>query len=99
MKIVFHTNLDEAQHDVSNLNQILTGHLTAYTVPRVGERIVFPFEKPGKLVKFSFELEVCEVRYNYHRNVIEIELHIPSTFSKMSIQEWCDWFKRHRGQT
>lgn|SRR6185369_912528 len=101
MKLTFHTNLDEAKLDVRDLNYKVRDYLVDH-VPREGDRIVFRFEKPdgplGFERSFTYELEMCAVNWNYHDCVIAVELHIPSYYSSMSLNDYCEWFKRHRGQ-
>lgn len=93
MKIVFHTNLDEAQRDVSNLNAMHAQSI----VPRVGEYVVFPFEKweDKRSREFSFSLEVVAVRYNYFSSTVEVELHMMRS-SLQSIYDWTLWFRKFR---
>ncbi len=96
MKILFHTNLDEAQRDVSNLNAF-GFHNENSVIPRVKEYIVFPFEKweNDRSREFTFSLEVVGVRYNYFNSTVNVELHIPRIPSQ-SIAEWSEWFRKFR---
>ncbi len=88
MKVHFKTNLDEPQPDVWDLNERWPKDAP---LPRVGERILFVFDGNRK-----FELEVCSVAFNYAANEAQVELHMPSYYGRMSINEWAEWFKRHR---
>ena len=86
--IRFTTNLDEGQRFMNELST----EWPANCVPRVGERIELPLSD-GKY----FQLEVCAVTYaaTCKPFTTVVELHIPSYYSKMSIYEWSEWFKRH----
>jgi len=91
MQLQFHTNLDDAKPDVNRLNVLRHDGMT---VPRKGERLVFPFQYNNKT--FSFDLEVVAVNYNYFAHLIVVELHIASPHR--SIAEWIPWFRRFRYQ-
>lgn len=90
MKIHFFTNLDEAKADVRR--ELSTWPTDI--VPRVGERVRFPIQGPGRKV---FDLEVVAVTYDATGIAVEadVELHIPSYLHK-SIKEWSEWLERHR---
>lgn len=93
MKAIFSTNLDEAKRDVFALNErVRTSGMGLVHVPRVGERIIFEFERGGTK---RYELEVCAVSYHYADNVAEVELHIPS-YHRTSISDWSEYMRRHR---
>lgn len=96
MKLRFRTNLDEPKEtmDLVDLNREANDR-PDLIVPRVGERITFRFARDGQR-DFSYELEVCSVAYDYRNGLVEVELHMPSYYASMSINEWAAWFKRHR---
>jgi hypothetical protein len=100
VKLVFKTNLDEPQRDVWEINDKANDGVRLAPVPRVGERISFPFKRWDHLAKregsFSYELEVCAIAYDFHARVVHVELHMPSYYKTMSIHDWSEWFKRHR---
>lgn len=81
-KVIFHTNIDEAQRYVSDLNANYNGDV----YPVNGERIEFIGDKR------IFELEVVAVRFTDRGMVKEIELHVPSVYGSMSLQSWIDRF-------
>lgn len=96
MKIYFYTNLDEAQNDVFQLNYNHHIDTNTHPVPRVGERLEFTFEKYWEKRQSKFELEVVGVNYDYAMNTVRVELYIPSNYKYMSIDEWTNWFNKHR---
>ena len=87
-KIRFHTNLDEVQGYVSDINSNWEGDIYPVVVDKIA------FDKHDDL-KFIFELEVKAVRFKQYGSIKEIELHIPSYYGNMSLDAWCEWFKRH----
>lgn len=95
MKLVFRCNLDEVQRDVDELNREAQARFTR--TPAKGERIRFSFDCAPEKTRRCYDLEVCEVTFDLHLNVCEIELHMPSYYVGMSISDWSKQFKRHRG--
>lgn len=93
MRIVFKTNLDEPQRDLLELNawNLQTPHIA---IPRVGERVLFPFKKGGR--DFGYELEIVAITYAYENGRVDVELHVPSYQRTMSVRDWTDWFRAHR---
>ncbi len=91
-RIRFHTNLDEAQGDVSRLADMWPDNI----VPRVGEHLKLEFRRDGRRY---YELRVVQVRYGVslegeHNLSIEVELHLPPHHG--SIAEWTTWIRKHR---
>lgn len=103
MKLYFHTNIDEAQHDVINLNKEIydrsrsTLRTPNLPVPRKGELVQFNFLRASQT--FYYELEVRNVLYDYRSNEVKIELHIPlylANHERGTIAGWSKWFVNHR---
>jgi hypothetical protein len=86
MQVVYQTNLDEAQHYLSQL-------YGENFVPQIGARIQFQLDN-----RKTFELEVHAVTYKNKdaQYVCVVELHIPSYFKTMSMRDWMDWFEKHK---
>lgn len=87
-KVVFKSNLDEVKRYLLDLNREWDGDI----YPLNGERITYDKYNDGQ---FTFELEVKSVTFKNNGTVKEIELHIPSYYSKMSLNDWSDWFNSH----
>lgn len=91
MKIIFHTNLDEAKRFIPDARS------TEFTpVPAKGSHIRIPLGENERGREKTFDLEVVGVVYvmNKHEPAhIRVELHIPSHLG-MSINEWTEWFKK-----
>lgn len=102
MQIVFHTNLDLAKDDMNKLSYDHSNKITndSIRLPRKGDYIEFTFDKWDHDLKrstiFNYQLQVCSITYNYDRNSIVVELHIPEYHRSMTIAEWEKWFKKHR---
>lgn len=94
MKLQFKSNLDEVQDDISSLNQEVEYRQIHNDIPRVGEAVVFQFEKQGHLCKYEYDLTVVAVKYYYQELKVVVELHAPSIFR--THQDWVDYFRRHR---
>jgi hypothetical protein len=91
----FHTNLDEAQRYVEELNAP-TGAGTRWILPyppSVGDEISFQVHKD-----FRFPLRVVAVRWSEGGRACRVELHMP-TVPHSSIREWMDWFERRRRES
>ncbi len=82
--ITFHTNLDEAQPHVRELNRTWFG---GAPVPSVGHEVELPLSN-GRVLP----LRVVAVRWD-HAGDARVELHIAQ--HGMSIRDWMEWFKRH----
>jgi len=107
-KVVFHSNLDEVQQDIFDLNNKAEEQRQPI-IPRKGELIIFSFPKyenwNGECVERTaeYQLEVYSVSYNFAGKdlgrsctIVKVELHKPSHYSAISIAAWEKWFKKHR---
>jgi hypothetical protein len=72
----FHTNLDEAQRYVQDMNGL---ERWKGPLPRTGDRIEFEVRKG-----FVFELQVVAVRFDCAGEHVKIELHLPPRFETIA---------------
>jgi hypothetical protein len=94
--IYFHTNLDEPQLPAS-LGDCICRNINSsiFHIPQIGSQIEIPYY--NRLIA----LEVCSITYVASKILgeysIRIELHIPKSFSRMSIKDWEDRMRAIRG--
>jgi hypothetical protein len=91
MNIVFQCNLDDVSRDVAQLN---ANKASGTPVPRKGESVRISFIRNGQ--RYSYDLAVVNVSYDYGAGSVIVELHMPAVYSTWSITRWSEWFKSHR---
>lgn len=99
MRILFQTNLDEAQRDVHALNSHVD-NCSQISVPQIGSKVRFqvPDEKHYDLevVDVTLDHEVTDFPYQSTGPTYLVELHLGSAWAGQSINAWIAHMERLR---